>query len=613
MKRFFKWLGALLGVAVLVLVVFVVNAIWFKPFSINVFYERVFMQYALDDPELLSSIRILEQFGLKFHQDDLTSESLARTEKLNKMVRDDLETLHRYGTSDMTPAEKTSYDVLDWFLTMQVEGQQWTYNNYPVNQMFGVQSSLPDFMVQIHQVNDEGDAADYVARLEKFDWKFDQVLEQLRYRENHGIVPPHFVVVKVLKEMRAFIDHPPEEHLLYTKLQEKLDKAGIPGDDQEPLLTDAAIAIRDHVYPAYQSLIGYFAALEPKATANNGIWALPDGDAYYAYLVRYHTTTDMTPEQVHQIGLSEVDRIQTQMDAILKSEGYTEGTVGQRMMALGKEERFLYPDTDAGREQILADYQSILDEVNAGLEPYFGVRPSAGVEVRRVPEFKEATAPGAYYQSPSLDGTRPGVFYANLRDVTETPRFGMRTLAYHEGIPGHHFQKAIQQEIKDVPTFRRLLGFTAFAEGWALYAERLAWELGFEDDPYDNLGRLQAELFRAVRLVVDTGIHYKRWSREEAIAYMESNTGMAHGDVVSEIERYFVMPGQALAYKVGMLKLLALREKAKTALGDDFDIRGFHDLILTGGDMPLDILEQRVDHWIAEQQRPDGRDSAAHS
>lgn len=603
MKRFFKWLGTLFGIAILVLAVFVVNALWFKPFSINVFYERVFLEFALKDPELLSRIRILEQFGLDFHQDDLTPASLERTFELNEKLREDLKTLRSYDVSGMTPEEKVSYDILEWFMAMQVEGQPWTFHNYPVNQLFGVQSNLPDFMVQIHQVEDVEDAEDYVTRLTKFDWKFGHVLDQLQYREEKNIIPPTFVVEKVLKEMRNFIDAVPEEHLLYTKLEEKLDEADIRGETRERILVDAASAIRDDVYPAYRSLIEYFESLQPKATTNHGIWKLPDGDDYYDYLVRYHTTTDLTPEQVHRIGLGEVSRIQAEMDAILDAEGYTEGTVGERMAALSQEERFLYPDTDAGREQILEDYQTIIDEISAGLDPYFGIRPEAGVEVRRIPEFKEETAPGAYYQSPAMDGSRPGVFYANLRDVAEVPKFGMRTLAYHEGVPGHHFQKAIQQEIEGVPTFRNLLGFTAFAEGWALYAERLAKELGFLEDPYDDLGRLQAELFRAVRLVVDTGIHHKRWSREEAIEYMVANTGMPRGDVVSEIERYFVMPGQALAYKIGMLKLLELRETAREALGEEFDMAAFHDLILTGGDMPLAILEERVHRWIAKQQR----------
>jgi len=272
------------------------------------------------------------------------------------------------------------------------------------------------------------------------------------------------------------------------------------------------------------------------------------------------------------------------------------------MRELANEDRFLYPDNDEGRAQILADYKAILDEVSAGLDDWFSLKPETGIDVQRIPEFKEKTAPGAYYNGPAMDGSRPGVFYANLYNIKATPKFNMRTLAYHEGVPGHHFQIALAQENKDLPLFRRMGPFTAYIEGWALYAERVAWEAGFETDPYDNLGRLQAELFRAVRLVVDTGIHYKRWTREQAIDYMYNNTGITDTDVIAEIERYIVMPGQACAYKVGMMEIMALRQRAEQVLGDDFDVREFHEVVLKNGAMPLAILGRVVDQWIASKQ-----------
>jgi uncharacterized protein (DUF885 family) len=297
-----------------------------------------------------------------------------------------------------------------------------------------------------------------------------------------------------------------------------------------------------------------------------------------------------------------VARIEAEMDVILSGEGLSLGSVGARVQGISKRPDQLYPDTDAGRTQIINDFQSIINEIDNGLTPYFNIRPKMGVEVERVPQFREQTAPGAYYNPPAFDGSRPGVFFINLRNTDEVAKFGMRTLAYHEGIPGHHFQIAIQQEMKGVPIFRKVLPFTAFAEGWALYSERLAWEAGFQKQPLDNLGRLQAEMFRAVRLVVDTGMHYKHWTREQSIAYMLEKTGMPETDVVAEIERYLVMPGQALAYKVGMNKILELRERAKTELGPKFDIKAFHDVVLSGGSMPLALLEQRVDAWIAKQK-----------
>ena len=303
------------------------------------------------------------------------------------------------------------------------------------------------------------------------------------------------------------------------------------------------------------------------------------------------TTTDYSAEEIHNIGLSEVDRIQSEILSILASEGF-DVSMGftPAIEELASQERFYYPDTDEGREQILADYQTIIDEIDAGLGDAFLVRPKAGMEVKRIPLFKEKTAPGAYYQRPSIDGSRPGVFYANLYDIKATPKYGMRTLAYHEAVPGHHFQISISMELEGLPIFRTLSPFTAYTEGWALYTEYLAWELGFQNDPYDNIGRLQAELFRAVRLVVDTGIHAKRWT-----------TGMAESDVISEIERYIVLPGQATAYKVGMMKILEVRQKAKDALGDKFVLGEFHDVVLKNGAVPLDILERLVDRWIEDK------------
>jgi uncharacterized protein (DUF885 family) len=402
--------------------------------------------------------------------------------------------------------------------------------------------------------------------------------------------------------MRRFVAAPAKENILYTSFVEKLDK--IPAESmaqavRERLLSEVDSAISAHVYPAYSTFITYYEQLQPKASGNNGVWALPDGEAFYNYAVRQHTTTEMSADEVHQLGLSEVARIEAEMNEILVAQGLAEGSVGARVDQISKRPEQLYPDTDEGRAQIIADFQTIIDEIDAGLGDTFNVRPKAGVKVERVPEFREKTAPGAYYNPPAFDGSRPGIFYINLRNTAEIARFGMRTLAYHEAIPGHHFQTTIQQELTGVPMFRKVLPFTAFSEGWALYTERLAWEMGFQKDPLDNLGRLQAEMFRAVRLVVDTGLHAKRWTREQAIAYMLEKTGMPQTDVVAEIERYLVNPGQALAYKVGMNKILELRERAKAALGTKFSLARFHDFVLTGGDMPLTQFEARIDGWIA--------------
>jgi uncharacterized protein (DUF885 family) len=604
MRRVLKWSLRLVAVVVLLVAVLVVHTVWFKPLSIDWFFERVFAEYAVKNPEMLSGMRLLPPW-MDWFSDDLADASLKAEDAMRDKLRRDLETLRSYDRAGLTPSQQTSYDMLEYFLATQQEGDPYRHHDYPLNQLFGLQNELPTFMATQHPVASAGEAEDYIARLDKFPLKFAQTMEGLQAREQAGIVPPRFVVAKVLDEMRRFTGVPARENLLYATFAEKLGKVPAAAMDEATrtrLLGEVERAIGTSVYPAYASLIAYYERLQPKATANNGVWALPDGEAMYAWAVRQHTTTDMTPEQVHALGLAEVARIEGEMDAILQAQGLAQGSIGERVRQVAARPEQLYPDNAEGRAQIVADFQRIIDEVDAGLGEAFALRPKAKVKVEPVPAFREKTAPGAYYNTGSFDGSRPGIFYINLRDAGTTARFTMRTLAYHEAIPGHHFQSTIQQEMTGVPTFRNVLPFTAFSEGWALYAERLAWELGFEQDPLDNLGRLQAEMFRAVRLVVDTGMHAKRWSREQAIAYMQEKTGMPETEVVAEIERYLVNPGQALAYKVGMNKFLELRARAQRELGARFVLSRFHDFVLAGGDMPLMLLDRRVDEWIAAEK-----------
>lgn len=603
MKTLFRWLGWLALASVLLVTALVLHTLYARPVKIDWFFERVFIEYAVDDPEMLTSLGMLPSW-MDWYSDDLTDRSLAREREMQAKLRDDLATLREYDREAMDENTRLSYDILEYFLAIQADGERFALHNYPLNQLFGVQSNFPTFLATQHGVKSATDAENYIARMLKTPVMVEQVLEGLHAREKEGILPPTFVVEKVLAEMRGFTGAQAKENILYTSLAEKLDKlpAGTLGEgERDSLLAQAEAAITDQVYPAYGQFIAYYDGLLPKTTGNNGVWALPDGAAFYAWSARQHTSTDMTPAQIHQLGLDEVARIEAEMNAILVAEGLEEGTIGERVQQIAQRPDQLYPDTDAGRAAIIADFTAMIEEIDAGIGDYFNVRPKQGVKVERVPEFREKTAPGAYYNPPAFDGSRPGIFYINLRNTAEVAKFGMRTLAYHEAIPGHHFQTTIQQELTGVPTFRKILPFTAFSEGWALYTERLAWEIGFQDQPLDNLGRLQAEMFRAVRLVVDTGMHDKRWTREQAIAYMLEKTGMPETDVVAEIERYLVMPGQALAYKVGMNRILALREKAKSSLGPKFDIKAFHDLVLTGGDLPLALLERRVDAWIGEQ------------
>ena len=591
------------------------NLIWFKPFNIKHIYDKVLVQLVIDSPELTTQVGIPGLYDLsKDELDDISDKT--QWESFNKM-KEDYETLMSYDYDSQSDENKLNTKILKYYLEGLKQGEPFFYHRYPVNQMSGEQSSLPSLMESSHKIRDESDVEAYISRLSKFDTKFNQLIEGLKLSESKGIIPPKFVIERVLDEMNGFIGanivtdknamnsiSSVKTNILFTNFALKIDKLeAFSSEEKASYKKQVEKEIETTVFGAYRNLIQYFEQLKIKATTDDGVWKLPNGDAYYRYQLKQMTTTDLEPEEVHQIGLSEVERITSEMQKILLAEGYAETTKtnGEIIQELNKEERFLYQNNDAGRQEVIDGYMAILDEINNGLDNAFDIRPKASMEVKRVPEFKQEGAAGAYYEQPPMDGSRGGVFYANLRDVTETVKFGMKTLAYHEGVPGHHFQIAIQGELENVPIFRKFPLFTAYTEGWALYAEQLAWELGFyENDPFGNLGRLQAEMFRAVRLVVDTGIHYKKWTREEAIEYMITNTGMTTGEVVTEIERYIVMPAQACAYKIGMMKILELREKAKSKLGNQFELKEFHNVVLKNGAVPLDVLEEIIESYVNE-------------
>ncbi len=580
---------------------FVAHEWYAKPLFVNNFFNREVLKQALKSPEMLSQLHMLENVGIRGHNRELDDESIAAGDEMLADLKAAKEMLSQYDDEDLSDSEKLSKDIANYLFSSIDDFEKYRFHNYPVNQLFGAQNGYPSFMESTHEIKIAEDADNYIFRLKAVGKKFQQVLDGLKERERRNILPPRFVVDRVLEEMNNFVNTPAQESILYTNLEKK--SAEIVGFDNDAVLAQAEEAIQKDVYPAYQGLIDYFEALRDKTTEDDGYWKLPEGEGAYKAALRLFTTTDLSADEIHNIGLAEVDRIQAEILTVLAEQGY-DVSVGfsAAIDEMASKEEFYYPDTDAGREQIIADYQTILDEINQGLGDSFSLRPDTVVEVKRIPEFKEKTSPGAYYQPPALDGSRPGQFFANLYDIKATPKYSMRTLAYHEGIPGHHFQVAIAMQLEGMPLFRRFSPFTAYVEGWALYTEQVAWELGFQSDPFDNIGRLQAELFRAVRLVVDTGIHAKRWTRQQAIDYMIANTGMAESDVVAEIERYIVMPGQATSYKIGMMKILELREKAKAALGERFNLSDYHDVVLKNGAVPLDILEQLVDDYIREKQ-----------
>jgi uncharacterized protein (DUF885 family) len=405
----------------------------------------------------------------------------------------------------------------------------------------------------------------------------------LEYQKKLGIVPPRFAIEKSRNIISQFTQIPLDEHPFVTRVQD----TRVYGKVKE--------VMENQVNPAYVLLNQYLEKLLTVATTNNGVWALPNGDAYYDYILKSHTTSDFGPEEVHLLGLAEVEKIQKEMRGLFKQEGLDDPakTVGQMMRELGKDPQFFYPDTAEGKNQCLQDFEAILARSKKELWPLFGLHPDHAVEIKPVPPEEADSAPAAYYMLPSLDGSRPGVFYINLSNMQNVPKYRMETLAVHEAEPGHHFQLTIQSHLP-IPVLRKMSGFTAYTEGWALYVEKLAYEQGFYSSSFQKLGHLQDELLRAVRLVVDTGIHWKKWSREEALTYMMNQTGYTSDMAVPEIERYFVLPGQACAYKIGQIKILELRAKQRKALGDAFELKTFHDQVLKEGALPLSVLEKTV-------------------
>ena len=609
MKHFLKALVAIAVAVVIAAAVFLINLIWFRPWNLNLFYEKIFAEVIFTEPELLSALGLVEQFGITSHNGKLSDESPAHQQMVIERWKRDLQELHQYSLDRQSASQRLSTRVLDWFVTDQVDGEKWQFHNYPVNQLFGVQNQFPSFMANTHRLLAKKDCEYYLMRLDGVPKKFDQLLETLRAREERQILPPRFVVEEVLKEMSDFIGKPVRENILASSFKERAAKIGRLRDkERTDFQARVERAITSKVYPSYQKLIDYFKGVLPKTTTDDGVWKLPDGDAFYAYALHQNTTTTMKPNDVHELGLHEVDRIEGEMRILLDVNGFAGQPIGVSMDLLAKDPRFLYPNDDNGRAAALAEYKRLIDTATSHCGELFITFPKAKIDIRRVEKFKEATAPGAYYQGGAMDGSRPGIFFANLRDMNEVPKWSMPTLSYHEGVPGHHWQISIAQELKGVPQFRKVIPFTAYAEGWALYCEWLAKQAGwYEGDPLGDLGRLRDELFRAVRLVVDTGIHAKHWTREQAVAYMREKTGMGEKDVTAEIERYIVNPGQACAYKVGMLKIQELRARAQQELGDRFDHREFHDTLLKNGALPLEILEEQINVYIQSKQAANQR------
>jgi len=579
--------------------------------KLNQLLDRVSTQFLHESPEFATSLAVSEaKAGGRYidRLSDLSKAGKARQLDLGKQAVSDLQAISR---DSLTEAAKVTYDVAMTSIQNNNEASSFDPGGgatapYVLSQLTGAYTNTPDFLASQHPVTNRDQADAYLTRLSLYARQMDQEIAVLNADVGAGVIPPDFCIEGALKQLRAFAQIAPAQNPLVTSFAQRLGSLSVIAAGDRASLTEHAQAIvHDQVLPAYQRQIDALTGLAPRANHDAGIWKLPHGQEMYLSALKNQTTTSMTPDEIHQMGLDLLQSLTAEMDAILKAQGMTQGSVAERITALGQRPDQLYPDTDAGREQLLADLNRQVQAVRARMGEVCGVLAKADLQIKRVPVYTQSSAPGGYYQNAALDGSRPGTYYINLRDTHEWPKFSLPTLTYHEGIPGHHWQISIAQENATLPFFRSALCFfVAYAEGWALYSEQLADEMGFyANDAFGKIGYLQSAAFRASRLVCDTGIHAKRWTREQAIDSMHQATGDKLTSITTEIERYCVWPGQATGYMVGRQALNRMRDAAKTRLGARFDIKGFHDTVLTNGATPLSVTQNLVNDWAASKER----------
>ena len=569
--------------------------------AVNAFLDKKFDEAVARNPEFATNL------GLKTGYGDWSDRSDAFWDNEVAIMRSNIDSLSKFDTAALDASTKLSVQLYKEDYKLAEEGLKWRLHGYWISQMSGEHNDLPAFLINQHSIESSEDAQAYISRLSKIEAVLNQVVSQLKVREANGVIPPYFTFSYVTADIQAFVETINKDlphNILYADFKEKLAKTNIDAEQQKALLQQAASVLTTSVKKGYENMLAYWLSIEPKAktNGNKGVWNLPDGLAYYNFCLKNTTTTNYTAEEVYQIGLKEVARIQNEMRAIMKNVNFGSDSLQAFFTFVRTAPQFKYANTAQGRKELLDESNSYLNTIKeVYLKQMFEHIPKAPLVVQEVEAFRQKSAGGAFYENPSLDGSRPGRFYVNTYNMNDEPRYQMEALCYHEGVPGHHMQIALAQELQNIPKFRKMGGNTAYIEGWALYAELVPKEMGLYQDPYSDFGRLSMELFRAARLVVDVGIHTKQWTREQAIAYFVANTANAQGDIEKEIERYFLWPGQATGYKIGMLKILELREKAKTALGNKFSIKKFHDVVLMNGAVPMNVLENLVDAMIAAE------------
>lgn len=559
-----------------------------------------------ESPETASTLGVSEeQAGGRFidRLSDYSREGFRRQRGIGERA---LAALQRIDHRRLAGQEAVTFQVAQTALQNQLAAARFEFGGgaqspYVVTQLGGAYTSIPDFLDSRHSLTTREEAEAYLARLAEYDRVLDQESAMIAEDAANGMIPPDFCIDGAIRQLRDFAQMAPAQTVLVQSIARRIAEVSeAPEADRAGFASRAEAIVRDEVMPAYRRQIEALEAIRARATHEAGIASRPQGAEMYEVALRNYTTTTMSADEIHNMGVELVNSINAEMDAILREQGMSEGTVAERMAALGRRPDQLYPNTAAGRAQLLADLNAQVEAITTRMPEVCGALARTPLRIERVPEYIEAGAPGGYYWNGSLDGTRPGVYYINLRDTAEWPKYKLPALSYHEGVPGHHWQISIQQEAEGLPFFRTALSFFgAFIEGWGLYSEMLADEMGmFADNPLNKLGYLQSAAFRSSRLVVDTGMHAKGWSREQAIQSMMQATGNDESSTVTEIERYCVIPGQACSYMVGRQAILNMRASARQALGERFDLKGFHDTLLTNGSTPLTVTEQLVNQWV---------------
>lgn len=564
------------------------------------FFQEAFLEGLRQSPEGLTQLGMKERYGeLGDYTDAAAKQQLDLSEaQLARMKRD-------FDPAKLSAASRLSFMLFEDAVVRGRELYRFRYHQYAVTSNGTAISGLPVMLINSHRVDTVADAEAYVSRLKAVERVGGEVADDIVYRTAHGFISPSFVFPRVIPDMQTQLTGAPfdtgPDHPVWADFKAKVEKLDASAEVKARLLAEGKAALLVPYRAGVGKVLAAVRGMAAKADSTDGVWRLPDGDAYYAASVNFFTTTDLTPDQIHQTGLSQVARIHREMAAIKDKVGFA-GTLQQFFAHVKADPALHYPNTAEGRAQYLADAKQIIADYMALAPTQFSTLPRASVEVRAVEEWRQATASTAFYNPGTPDGSRPGIFYVNLVDMNQVQKVQLDAIACHEAAPGHHFQIARSQEQAELPMFRRFSFYGAYTEGWGLYAEKLCKEAGLYQDPYDDFGRLSLELWRAARLVVDTGIHAKHWSRDQALQYFRDNTLMSEIDITREIDRYISGPGQATSYMVGQLRILALRDKARAALGAKFDLREFHEVILADGALPLNVLEEQVDAWIARKK-----------